>query len=317
MRYFKLNSRYKLLIGVSITYLIFQWFIIYGLVSYIGLNYESELDIPKECPRYHIEEGETISTSFFYQNYVAKHKPVIISGAMRNWTALYKWTNEYLKQKLGDTEVGVAIGNRSIHFGVTQTRSTMKFSKFVDHISTPNQTELYYVNLQRREVDPYSMKGIPGSSMDTAKEFFADDWQDPPFMGYHNLRERNFWMGIDGIISRAHHDGSENILAQVAGQKRFLVFPPSQGEFLYPFEKGLVHFSQVDLDRPDLVKFPKMLEARHVECIVSGGEMLYVPSDWWHQVYSMERNIALNFWYDTHSKMKRFLVMSKLEMGFE
>jgi hypothetical protein len=41
----------------------------------------------------------------------------------------------------------------------------------------------------------------------------------------------------------------------VDGIKKFVVFPPAT-ENMYPQETGLRHFSQVDMDNWDKVKFP-------------------------------------------------------------
>jgi hypothetical protein len=48
----------------------------------------------------------------------------------------------------------------------------------------------------------------------------------------------------------------------VAGTKRFVIFPPSDIVNLYPNPTNQKHFSQVDLDHPDLEKFPLLSLAK-------------------------------------------------------
>ncbi|RHY20582.1 hypothetical protein DYB25_000307 [Aphanomyces astaci] len=45
----------------------------------------------------------------FYRNYVSKNIPVIITNAMDSWPAMAKWTNEYLVDTLGETQVTVDV----------------------------------------------------------------------------------------------------------------------------------------------------------------------------------------------------------------
>ena len=34
-------------------------------------------------------------------------------------------------------------------------------------------------------------------------------------------------------------------------------------------------------------------------CVVAPGEMLYLPSSWWHNVVTLAgRNVAVNWWYE-------------------
>lgn len=45
---------------------------------------------------------------------------------------------------------------------------------------------------------------------------------------------QDFWMGPDGIVSQLHADSSDNILVMIDGTKKFVVFPPTDKEYLYP-----------------------------------------------------------------------------------
>ena len=59
--------------------------------------------------------------------------------------------------------------------------------------------------------------------------------------------------------------------------------------------------SPVDMTQPDLVRFPRFARARALTCEIRAGDILYLPSFWWHEVRSKpdphHRNIAVNYWY--------------------
>ena len=41
--------------------------------------------------------------------------------------------------------------------------------------------------------------------------------------------------------------------------------------------------SQVDLEQPDLQKFPRFGRAKRYELMLEPGDMLFIPAFWWHQ----------------------------------
>ena len=50
-----------------------------------------------------------------------------------------------------------------------------------------------------------------------------------------------------------------------------------------------------------LKRFPRFAEARPVNCTIDEGDILFMPSFWWHEVYSWpneqeKRNLAVNYW---------------------
>lgn len=55
--------------------------------------------------------------------------------------------------------------------------------------------------------------------------------------------------------------------------------------------------SQVNIDRPDVDKYPKFSAATPVEAILNPGEMLFLPMGWWHSPIGIGTNIAVNFWW--------------------
>ena len=69
---------------------------------------------------------------------------------------------------------------------------------------------------------------------------------------------------------------------------------------------SMVH-SPIDVNNINIERFPISESIRYMDCEVGPGEALFVPSFWWHEVYSRPStkaaadrsrlNIAVNFWY--------------------
>ncbi len=115
--------------------------------------------------------------------------------------------------------------------------------------------------------------------------------------------EPRLWLGGVSTVA-AHYDPSENIACCVAGSRRFTLFPPEQVVNLYvgPFEltPSGATISMVDLDKPDLERYPRFREAQEAgyETVLEPGDAIYVPYLWWHHVRSREPlNGLVNYWW--------------------
>ncbi|XP_072124598.1 lysine-specific demethylase 8 isoform X7 [Mobula birostris] len=56
-------------------------------------------------------------------------------------------------------------------------------------------------------------------------------------------------------------------------------------------------FEQVDVDQPDLVNFPEFESAEFQECILSPGDVLFIPVSYWHYVRSLDVSFSVSFWW--------------------
>ena len=86
----------------------------------------------------------------------------------------------------------------------------------------------------------------------------------------------------------------DNLLVQVTGRKRVVLFPPSQVDKLYlSGDKSQV----IDIDNPDVETFPLFHQAERYECNLAPGDILFIPALWFHNVTSVDFGVAVNlFW---------------------
>ena len=69
---------------------------------------------------------------------------------------------------------------------------------------------------------------------------------------------------------------------QIQGRKRFTLFPPTDGAHVYASLTGNRSTIE-DVDAPDVFeKYPNFTRARRLTVDVEAGEILFVPSNWWH-----------------------------------
>lgn len=113
----------------------------------------------------------------------------------------------------------------------------------------------------------------------------------------------SLWLGNRMQVA-AHFDTPDNIACVVAGRRRFTLFPPDQVANLYigPFDLTPAGqaISLVDHARPDLQRFPRYEQALAAAQVFEllPGDALFIPSQWWHAVESLEPiNALVNFWW--------------------
>lgn len=113
----------------------------------------------------------------------------------------------------------------------------------------------------------------------------------------------SLWLGTR-TRTAAHWDVPQNLACVVLGRRRFLLFPTEQVRNLYvgPLDYTLAGqpISLVDFAAPDLDRFPRFADAMAAAELaeLEPGDVLYVPSLWWHHVESLDPvGVMINFWW--------------------
>ena len=108
------------------------------------------------------------------------------------------------------------------------------------------------------------------------------------------------WLG-GPVRTQIHNDRDHNLACVIAGQRRFILFPPEQVANLYigPLENP-PPLSLVDPEAPDLTRFPRFAAALAAARVahLGPGDALLMPRYWWHHVTSRDRyNAMVNYWW--------------------
>jgi ribosomal protein L16 Arg81 hydroxylase len=102
--------------------------------------------------------------------------------------------------------------------------------------------------------------------------------------------------GKGGSFPVLHYDGAgvHAFLMQIYGRKEYVVFPPDQERFLYPSDDRH-NLSRIrNVEKPDIDKYPLFALAVPTRFILEPGELLFVPSHWWHTVKMLTASITLS-----------------------
>ncbi|RPD58645.1 Clavaminate synthase-like protein [Lentinus tigrinus ALCF2SS1-7] len=175
------------------------------------------------------------SAEEFFSNFVSKRKPVVLRGLLndnafkgRQWTDL-----TYLATKAGDVEVLVEpIHPTANQYGTDVDRVPMPFRDFLKSLRDDKGPHPY-LTTQYSDEDPDAETVFPPPTNALKDEFPTV----PRIMGNLFLQQVNLWLGKskEGSSSGLHHDFHDNLYCLLQGKKRFVLFPPSEIQNLYPY----------------------------------------------------------------------------------
>lgn len=100
-----------------------------------------------------------------------------------------------------------------------------------------------------------------------------------------------------GVIAECHYDSGKNFVAMLRGQKRYILTPPRTcnqiGIIPDPTHPSYRH-STIDWSNVGEARANKFDQVDAIETIVRTGELLYIPSFWFHYISSLEYSIQCN-----------------------
>jgi Cupin-like domain len=241
-----------------------------------------------------VEKRAGVSKDEFVARYVRGCRPVVLTDLARDWPAMRRWSPQDLKARFGHLDVEIqAERNADPQYeqNKLQLHRVARLSVFVDQVLAGGPTNDYYMTannevLRRPEFAP----------------LLADIGTLPPYCDAAQLsRLSSFWFGPAGTVTSLHHDTLMLLHTQIVGRKRWRFVSPLETPKLYN-HNGV--FSPIDVERPDLARYPLFAQAHVLEVIVEPGETVFLPLAWWHQVTSLD--VSLSFSYSNLAVPNQF-----------
>lgn len=215
-----------------------------------------------------IERVKTISKEDFYNNYVKKHKPLVVEQLTLDWPAYSKWKLEYIKEIAGN-EIVPLYDDRPVSHreAFNESHSQMKMCDYIDLLlSKPTNYRIFAYNFMRRIPILCSEFKWPDLGLILIKIY------PMLFFGGENSK----------VFMHYDIDYSSNLLFHFHGKKQCILFPPSETRYLYKVPHSLISREDIDFDAPDFHKWPALQHAKGLICHLNHGEMLYMPEGYWH-----------------------------------
>jgi peptidyl-lysine (3S)-dioxygenase / protease len=205
----------------------------------------------------------------------------------------------------------------------------MTFSTFKSMLEEPQAGDaVAYLSLQNDNF----RKGFPSAVQQDTRPIAT--YEEAIGRERATLEAVNLWIGDERSVSSIHKDHFDNLYCVVSGAKTFTLLPPTDVAFLperlypafrhhlRPSSDGRKHTASDRIRRDDLVLerdesigevswvsldpddphvldvYPDFCHAHPLRVTVYPGEILFIPSLWYHRVSQDCLTIAINYWYD-------------------
>ncbi|KAK9289574.1 hypothetical protein L1049_007730 [Liquidambar formosana] len=282
----------------------------------------------------------------FLREFVSANKPCIISNATLHWPAISSWsTDSYLNRALSSDDhhlvsVHLTPNGRADALAPNPNGDPSSLCFASAHVeSMPFHLALLHISNSKKGFVAYAQQ--QNDCFRTEYSALAADCEAHIPWATEALgclpEAVNLWIGNHFSETSFHKDHYENLYAVVSGEKHFLLLPPTDVHRMYIRQYAQAHYSfsqatgefTLEVENPvryvpwcsvnpypspetrdrEISEFPLYFNGpKPFECTVKAGEILYLPSMWFHHVRqspdSQGRTIAINYWYDMQFDIK-------------
>ena len=232
-----------------------------------------------------VERTSGLSSQEFFQRFYVKNRPVVVTDLLGKWIALRDWSCDYFRRKYGHVKVRVQTKRQSLpvyEVFLKGHTEEMSLSGFIDAIDSTSGTNEIYLTANDGLLEIPDMRSLY-EDMQPFPEFVTID---------RNPQKQFVWFGPGGAVSPVHRDKLNVLMTQVVGRKRVKLISAQALHRMYNFES---FFSEVDVEQPDLERFPLFAGLKVLDVTLEPGDALFIPVGWWHHVRALETSINVSF----------------------
>lgn len=217
-----------------------------------------------------IPQATDLDKQAFQERFFIPKSPVIIKDLVHQWPAYEKWDLDYFRTVAGDKVVPLynsqpARGKQHQHAAAAH----MPLSEFIGRLEQGEKDlRMFFWQI---------MKEAP---------VLIDDFEYPDLgMTFFKRLPVLFFAGKDARVNLHFDiDLADILLCHFGGPKTVYLFPPDQTQKLYRVPFSFSSIFDIDISQPDYERFPKLRQAEGYQATLEHGDMLYIPSGYWHYV---------------------------------
>ncbi|AXP04381.1 cupin [Pseudomonas fluorescens] len=230
-----------------------------------------------------------LSVQEFRAQYLPHGIPLVISDALQDWP-LFKLSREeslvHFAELQGITRHGDYVKKT---FSTERDFRSTSMADFIASLDSPAT--------KGADGEPPAYMGnniLPAQLMKQIKY--------PPYFDPSLFIPPRIWIGPKGTLTPLHRDDTDNLFAQVWGQKTFTLAAPHHREALGTWStapQGGLDGCDFNPDAPDYQRFPHARDVTFMRVTLEAGDLLFLPEGWFHQVESVSTSLSVNFWVNS------------------
>jgi hypothetical protein len=207
------------------------------------------------------------------------HKPVLLEGVTEGWPAIKEWSFDFIIEKYGDCRWNVILAKDGGYSGPTLYGC--------DHPVLVGEHLRKVLKFETGDYLSVELKDLPPELAAMAPQL--------PFAEGARHQQRGLFIGTEINIAPLHFHLCQNVLTQIVGTKRVLLFPFMQARNLGwegPFS-GSPNFLRMDPFAPTARDLERYGDAVGYAVDLRPGDSLYIPIGWWHATRTLSPSISL------------------------
>lgn len=249
-----------------------------GIIDRVNNN----SSITQEVPSFAISTLEYDCFEEFAKKNPTYFKTIaVFRGIANEWEAIQKWNKEFFRVKYGSTEVSI-IDNK----GLTDPSVDNKFEKtnFKEYFEDVESDQSKYLRFSR--ILDHNPQLLEDLDMSWLRKFNNGKKDGGTYM----------FIGEAGTKTPMHNAIAHTLFIQIEGDKKWTIYEPSDRMFLDAKAERFPYFrSDANPNHPNDLNHPLLKYAKKYEITLKKGDVLWMPSFYWHYVENLTPNIGVAY----------------------
>ncbi|MCO5229679.1 MAG: cupin-like domain-containing protein [Chitinophagales bacterium] len=227
----------------------------------------------------------------------------IFRGVTKDWESTKKWNKDFFKNEYGATKINL-IDNAGLVD--PEVENKFKETNFKDYFDEAETDKSKYLRFSRiLDHNPHLLKDL---DMDWLRQFNHGKTDGGTYM----------FIGEGGTKTPMHNAIAHTLFIQVKGDKKWTIYAPNERLFLDARAERFPYF-RTDANPHQLndPNFPLLKYTQRYEFVISEGDVLWMPSFFWHYVENLSSNIGVAYkftkTFDSLKNTKMLTILTYLQ----
>lgn len=227
----------------------------------------------------------------------------IFRGITKDWNSTKKWNKEFFRNEYGNTQINLIDNKGLVDPEVENKFKETNFKEYFEEAETDKSRYLRFSRIL--DHNPELLKDL---DMDWLRQFNNGKKDGGTYM----------FIGEGGTKTPMHNAIAHTLFIQVKGDKKWTIYLPNERFFLDAKAERFPYFrSDANPNQIDAPEFPLFKYAQRYEFVIHEGDVLWLPSFFWHYVENLSSNIGVAYKFtrtlDSFKNSKLLTILTYLQ----